>query len=72
MTTMLLILVAWTWTDVGGALCWTDDVKRVPAKYAEQATKVEIGPLIEYPRLTIDETRRPPQSGAWRNEYGRP
>ena len=53
--TAALILTAWTWIQDNGVQAYTDDPDRIPAKYAEQAEKVELGIWAEYPRLSIVE-----------------
>lgn len=50
--TAVLALVAWTWTTETGVQSWTDDRERIPARYAEQAERVEIGVLADYDRFS--------------------
>ncbi len=50
---ILVMLVAWTFTKDNGVQVWTDDQDHIPAKYADQAERVELGPLIDYPRLSV-------------------
>lgn len=46
-----MILVAWLYF-VNAQPCYTDALERVPAAYAAQAQRVEIGTLETYPRYT--------------------
>jgi hypothetical protein len=48
-----LTLTAWTWTQDNGTQAYTDDPDRVPARYAEQAEKVELGVWADYPKLSV-------------------
>lgn len=49
------ILVAFMYTSNEGTLSYTDELKRVPAKYREQAERVVVGDWVDYPKLTIVE-----------------
>jgi hypothetical protein len=44
--------VAFKYVDASGALSFTDDEKRVPAKYKATAEKVTLGELGDYERFT--------------------
>ena len=51
-----LVLVAWMYVAANGTLSYVGDIKDVPTRYRESAKQTEIGPLAEYPRLTVDQT----------------
>jgi len=51
-----LVLVAWMYVAANGTVSYTDDAKNIPTRYVASAKQIEIGPLAEYPRLTIDQT----------------
>jgi hypothetical protein len=40
------------WTTDDGTAAYTDDAKRIPAKYKKQATKLKLGKLKNYERFT--------------------
>jgi hypothetical protein len=44
--------VAFKYVDDSGVVSFTDDEKRVPAKYKERAEKVTLGGLDDYERFT--------------------
>jgi hypothetical protein len=41
-----------TWETDDGTISFTDDAKRIPARYKPSATKKEMSPLKTYPRYT--------------------
>jgi hypothetical protein len=47
---------AYQWTTEDGTLAFTDDPKRIPAKYKDAATKRDLGKLKSYPRFTVAKT----------------
>jgi hypothetical protein len=49
---MLTFLVAWTWIELSGTVCYVDAPEKIPAAYRAEARRVEIGPLADYARLT--------------------
>lgn len=52
--TLLLVagVIVHVWTTDEGTLAFTDDPKRIPARYAEQARAFELQPLDDYARFT--------------------
>ena len=40
------------WVDDGKVLCFTDEVKKVPAKYQDKAETLELPALADYSRYT--------------------
>ena len=40
------------WTAADGSVAFTDDAKRIPAQYREQAQRTRTGDLASYPRYT--------------------
>lgn len=46
-------LIIWCWATPTSTLSCTDDEKRIPAAYRATAEKREVGPLADYPRLSI-------------------
>ena len=40
------------WTAADGSVAFTDDAKRIPAQYREQAQRTRTGDLTSYPRYT--------------------
>ena len=51
-----LALVVWMYVSANGTFSYAGDIKDVPAAYEATAVRIEIGPLAEYPRLTVDQT----------------
>jgi len=47
-----LAATVYTWTTEEGTTAFTDDPKRIPAKYKDAATQRTVGSLKNYPRLT--------------------
>ena len=41
------------WVSTSGSVSFTDDEKRIPPMYKNQAKKVEFGPLKDYKRATL-------------------
>jgi hypothetical protein len=50
------LVIAWTWVNAEGSTCFTDKLENVPAKYRAEAHQIELGPLGEYAKLTVDQT----------------
>ena len=46
-------LIVWCWVTPTSTLSCTDDEKRIPAQYRESAERREVGPLVDYSRLSI-------------------
>ena len=47
---------AYQWTTDEGTVAFTDDPKRIPAKYKDAAVKRDLGKLKNYPRFTVSKT----------------
>jgi hypothetical protein len=54
-----LAVSVYTWTTDEGTLAFTDDAKRIPAKYKDAAQSRTIGSLKTYPRLTESQIKYP-------------
>ena len=52
---ILAVLTVWMWTTPDGVTHYTDDAKRIPQAYQEQAERIEVGAFRDYPRLSIVE-----------------
>ena len=48
--------IAYQWTTGEGTVAFTDDPKRIPAKYKDAAVKRDLGKLKSYPRFTVSKT----------------
>lgn len=47
----------YSWTTEDGTMSFTDDAKRIPAKYKAVAKQRQIGALKSYPRLTESDVK---------------
>lgn len=47
----------WSWTTEEGTAAFTNEVKRIPAKYKDSAKRRTIGALKNYPRLTKSDVK---------------
>jgi hypothetical protein len=50
-------LILWCWATPTSTLSCTDNEKNIPAAYRAVAEKRIVGPLADYPRLSIDTSR---------------
>ena len=58
---LLAAMLVFTYTSESGTQCYTDDPKRIPAKYQANAEEITIGEWRDYPKLSIVEPAPPVQ-----------
>lgn len=52
-----LAATVYTWTTEDGTKAFTDDPKRIPAKYKDQVERRQLGKLKNYPRYTESKVK---------------
>ena len=63
--------IVYRWTAADGSVAYTDDAKRIPAQYREQAQATRLGDLERYERYTPSRARAARRDAALSERLGR-
>ncbi len=51
---LMAVMTAWMWTTPDGTVWYGDELKRISKLYRDEAVKIRVGDLVDYPRLTCE------------------